>query len=145
MLNIIIGSIVIFFFFKCLVSMDTTNQGVKRGPLITRETKPEDIHYDDETSGSKKTYTASQLFEFHTKNKFPAVGSPETITKKIDFNNCKKSVDNTISSFRNAVPTEVILENKLIYMAKVWSNESEMLFTCSNPDKKLTIVISPYL
>lgn len=92
-----------------------------------------------------KSYSATQLFKFYNTNKFPKVGKSETQTKAMSFETCKQGVEKTISGFAGAIPSREIVNAGSIYMVKIWTNESEMLFNCSGPDEKMTIVISPFI
>ena len=92
-----------------------------------------------------KSYSATQLFKFYNSNKFPKVGKSETQTKIMSFESCKEGVEKTVSGFAGAIPSKEIVNTVSIYMVKIWTNESEMLFNCSGPDEKMTIVISPYI
>lgn len=46
-----------------------------------------------------KSYTATQLFKFYNRNKFPKVGKSEVQNKTMSFESCKEAVEKTVSGF----------------------------------------------
>ena len=126
-------------------------QGIKFGQPLTSGEKQSDIKnsdpvkIEDQSIKPVKTYSAKELFKFYNSNNFPKVGNSQTQTKPMNFNVCKETVINTIAGFGGAIPTKEIVNTGSIYMAKVWSNESEILFNCSSTDNQMTVVVSPYL
>lgn len=95
--------------------------------------------------GYTKTYVASELFRFYREKNFPAVGTAKTVNTPMIFSKCKTTVKSILTSFDGALPTEVIVQTKILYLAKVWTNDGEMLFSCSKPDKQMTVVSSNYI
>lgn len=124
---------------------------IKFGQQLTSVEKQSDIKNSDPVKTADqsikpvKSYSAKQLFKFYNSNSFPKVGNSQTQIKPMNFNACKETVINTIAGFGGAIPTKEIVSTGSIYMAKVWSNESEILFNCSGADNQMTVVVSPYL
>jgi len=92
-----------------------------------------------------KTYTGTQLRAMIKKNNYPDQGPSQTQTQEISYSKCKEVVLQTVRQMGGAIPSETIADTSIVYSKKLWNNDSAMLFTCSAPDNKLTIVISPYI
>ena len=92
-----------------------------------------------------RTYTPAQLKHMISNKKFPAVGNPKSEVKYKTFESCAVLVNEIKSSTGKHYPYLTIVETQIVYMVKFWTNDGEVLVTCSGPDKKMTTTVSPYL
>ncbi len=92
-----------------------------------------------------KTYTPSQLNQMIGSGKPPAQGSPSTQTEPTAFSPCVSNVKSIVASITPNYPAKIVVDNRLLFMVKVWTNDSAMTLSCSAPDTKMIITTSKYL
>jgi hypothetical protein len=92
-----------------------------------------------------KTYTPQQLRKMVESGNLPKQGSPTTQTQSIPFPSCVAKVSDVIESVKAQYPTKIIVQTKVLHMAKVWTNDGAMTLSCSQPDGKLVITNAKYL
>jgi len=92
-----------------------------------------------------QTYTPRELQKMVGAGNYPAQGGTSTQTKDMRFPTCISTVNNVISSISGEYPTEIIANTAIMYLVKLWTNDSAMTLTCSKPDKKLVITSASYI
>ena len=95
-------------------------------------------------SAIAKTYKGSELRKMVSVGKYPKVGNPKTETQTMSFETCRLAIAMAISQVEGALPTEVLVNTNLLYIAKIWLNDSQTVLSCSNPDSMFTTVTSSY-
>ena len=96
-------------------------------------------------ANAAKTYTPEQLRKMVESGKPPKQGTPTTQTQVMTFNVCVGKIDAIVNSIEEQYPAKNIVQTKLLYMVKVWTNDAAMTLSCSQPDKKLIITTAKYL
>ncbi len=61
------------------------------------------------------------------------------------FNVCVGKIDAIVDSIEEHYRAKSIVQTKLLYMVKVWTNDAAMTLSCSQSDKKLIISTAKYL
>lgn len=75
-----------------------------------------------------------------SKPETPSTGSPisaqdrAVISNATNFEKCKAVVRNTVDSVSSNYKTATILDNNLMYMVRMCTNDGSVLATCSAPD-----------
>jgi hypothetical protein len=92
-----------------------------------------------------KTYTPQQLRKMVNSGKPPKQGSPTTQTQAMSFGSCVAKVNSVVDSVKDQYPAKIIVQTKIMHMAKVWTNDGAMTLSCSQPDSKLVITNAKYL
>jgi hypothetical protein len=92
-----------------------------------------------------KTYTPEQLRKMVDSGKPPKQGSPSTQKQAISFPACVAKVNAVVDSVKAQYPAKIIVETKILHMAKVWTNDGAMTLSCSQPDGKLVITNARYI
>ncbi len=92
-----------------------------------------------------KTYTPQQLRKMVNSGNPPKQGSPTTQTQTMSFGACVAKVNAVVDSVKAQYPAKIIVQTKILHMAKVWTNDGAMTLSCSQPDGKLVITNAKYL
>ncbi len=118
-------------------SQEPTSQGSKD----SEQKKPN----SDQPRRAAITYTPEQLNRMISNGQFPEQGEVEnTETREASFAECKVVVESVMSEIRGIYPVQTIVDTKIMYMVKAWTNTGVVIATCSQPDRKLTLISSSY-
>ncbi len=103
------------------------------------------LFFEPHVSLSGKTYTAEELKAMIARGQYPKQGSAQTITKKATFLVCKKAADSMFFQVRTAgYPAEVIVNTKILYMVKFWTEDGVVTISCTPLENKMVITRAPY-
>lgn len=96
-------------------------------------------------SNYRYIYTSNQLQKLIYSGNLPKVieAQQETLNKKLNFEACKNHVYEMLNRYSD-YPRQKIVNNSILLVYKLWTDEFEALYTCSQPDKKFTLVTTPY-
>lgn len=94
---------------------------------------------------ASKTYTPAQLRKMINAGKPPEQGTPTAKSQPASFSACVTQVNTLIDSVKDQYPTAIIVQTKILHMAKLWTNDGAMTFSCSEPDGKLITTTAKYL
>lgn len=92
----------------------------------------------------ENTYTPAQLRGMIEQGAFPSQGAVSTERVATSFSSCVARVNDVLSSAANQYPTRISVDTNVMYLAKLWTNDSAMTFTCSAPDELLVITSAKY-
>lgn len=95
---------------------------------------------------SLKIYKPNQLNRMINSGQYPNQGPVNnTQTKAMSFSACKVAVDNTLSPIRGSYPVKIIVNTRVLYMAKAWTNDGVVMASCSEPDRKMVMTQASYM
>ena len=92
-----------------------------------------------------KTYTPAQLRQMVGSGNYPKQGGASSESQLMNFGACVMTVQNMVASVTPNYPASTIVDTKLIYTVKLWTNDAAMTLSCSSLDSKLIITTSKYL
>lgn len=92
-----------------------------------------------------KIYTPQQLRKMVNSGNLPKQGAPTTHTQTMSFGACVAKVNAVVASVKPQYPAKIIVQTKILHMAKIWANDGAMTLSCSQPDGKLVITNATYL
>ena len=99
----------------------------------------------DQSRRAAITYTPEQLNRMISNGQFPEQGEVEkTQTQEASFAECKVVVESVMSEIRGSYPVRTIVDTKMMYMVKAWTNTGVVIATCSQPDRKMVLTTSSY-
>lgn len=95
-------------------------------------------------SHAYSTYSKSELIRMYQSGNMPSQASPVSKSQSVSFSSCKSSAK-TILSQTSGYPMTILSDNSMVFSAKLWTNDSAIVVTCSNPDSKFVFTTSKYL
>lgn len=95
-------------------------------------------------TGTKKTYTASQLRQMVDSGAYPKQGEAVTQSAETDFDSCSGKVQALLLSVAD-YPARTVLSTNAARIEKVWTNDGAITLSCSAKDRKLVVTTAPYL
>lgn len=99
----------------------------------------------DQTRRAAVKYTPKQLNRMISNGQFPDQGEIEsTQTKEMSFADCKVRVESVMSEIRDLYPVRTIVDTKIMYVVKAWTNNGVVIASCSQPDRKMVLTTSSY-
>lgn len=93
---------------------------------------------------SEKIYTPAQLRGMIEQGAFPSQGAVSTERVATSFSSCVARVNDVLDSATNQYPRKISVDTSVMYIAKLWTNDSALTFTCSAPDELLVITTAKY-
>ena len=97
-------------------------------------------------SWAGKEYTPAQLRKMVSAGKPPKQGPVQKEeTRKIEFDKCVAMMGSIANAAKPNYPTAMIVNTKVLWIEKVWSNDAAMTLSCSAPDGKALMTSAPYL
>ena len=102
-------------------------------------------HADDESiTDVKRLKRTAQLRGLIEQGAFPSQGVVSTERVATSFSSCVARVNDVLDSATNQYPRKISVDTSVMYVAKLWTNDSAMTFTCSAPDELLVITSAKY-
>lgn len=91
------------------------------------------------------TYTKEKLNAMFASGKLPKIGPMVAKDESaMEFSDCRANAIGLYTSSAENFPAKVIVDSGVIFIAKIWSNDAELVITCSRSDGKRTITQAAY-
>lgn len=91
------------------------------------------------------TYNKEKLNAMFSSGKLPKVGPMVAKDESVmNFDDCRSNAIGMYTSSAVNFPAKVIADSGVIFIAKIWSSDAELVITCSRSDGKRTITQAVY-
>jgi hypothetical protein len=94
--------------------------------------------------GVGKTYTPTQLRDMVSRGAYPAQYPSTRTSQPMAFHQCVTKVSSSVEAVSGSYPAEILVDTKVVFAAKIWTNDGTLLLTCSQPDQNFVIINSSY-
>lgn len=96
-------------------------------------------------AAASTSYTKEQLNAMDASGRYPEQESPITKSVEVvDFERCKQGAYSIYSQVSGSYPAKEIVNTKVLYIVKLWTNDGAIMVSCSEPDGKKTVTQSSY-
>lgn len=93
---------------------------------------------------ARSNYTRDELMQMVGNGRYPEQGAVSTKADAMNYGDCIVAADAVTAPLRGVYPVITVVNTSLMYMVKLWTNDSAMTITCSALNEKMVVTTAPY-